>query len=425
MKNWRHLQDISLEHTLDLNAQEQEILANLAERLQENYPYNSTAYAGQMIKPAHPIAYGAYWLTSLVNPNNHALDGGIATSKLELECIAQLGKMLGQEQTLGHLTSGGTVANLEALWVSRQLHPNTVVLANENAHYTHQRMCGVLGLQFKEVRSNAHGQMSTEHLDELLGQHPHCTVVATLGTTGSGAVDPLEDILPMARNHGARVHVDAAYGGYFGLASNTSIAVQQAFAVTGRADSIVIDPHKHGLQPYGCGCVLFADPKVGQLYAHDSPYTYFTSSDLHLGEITLECSRPGAAAGALWATMQRFPLEKGGEFSARLDQGIAAAKMLVDKCRDQGMYALDPSLDIAIYSMTGESAQSMSQANREAFARAEQRGVYLALFELKKENCPWAIEWDQQSVTVLRSVLMKPEHNNIDVVDKIYQALLP
>ena len=172
MKNWRHLQDISLEHTLDLNAQEQEILANLAERLQENYPYNSTAYAGQMIKPAHPIAYGAYWLTSLVNPNNHALDGGIGTSKLELECIAQLGKMLGQEQTLGHLTSGGTVANLEALWVSRQLHPNTVVLANENAHYTHQRMCGVLGLQFKEVRSNAHGQMSTEHLDELLGSTP-------------------------------------------------------------------------------------------------------------------------------------------------------------------------------------------------------------------------------------------------------------
>ena len=67
------------------------------------------------------------------------------------------------------------------------------------------------------------------------------------------------------------------------------------FAAIAGADSVVVDPHKHGLQPYGCGCVLFADPGVGRLYAHDSPYTYFTSGDLHLGEISLECSRAGAA----------------------------------------------------------------------------------------------------------------------------------
>ena len=50
----------------------------------------------------------------------------------------------------------------------------------------------------------------------------------------------------------------------------------------GKVDSIVIDPHKHGLQPYGCGCVLFSDPGVGRFYKHDSPYTYFSSPDLHL-----------------------------------------------------------------------------------------------------------------------------------------------
>ena len=53
------------------------------------------------------------------------------------------------------------------------------------------------------------------------------------------------------------------------------------------ADSIVVDPHKHGLQPYGCGAVLFKDPSIGTFYKHDSPYTYFTSDDLHLGEISL------------------------------------------------------------------------------------------------------------------------------------------
>ena len=67
---------------------------------------------------------------------------------------------------------------------------------------------------------------------------------------------------------------------------------------------MVIDPHKHGLQPYGCGAVLFRDPGVAQHYLHDSPYTYFTSDDLHLGEISLECSRAGAAAAALWLTLR-------------------------------------------------------------------------------------------------------------------------
>src|SRR5204862_500121 len=79
------------------------------------------------------------------------------------------------------------------------------------------------------------------------------------------------------------------------------------FAAVARCDSVVVDPHKHGLQPYGCGAVLFADPAVGRLYRHDSPYTYFTSGELHLGEISLECSRAGAAAAALWLTLQAFP----------------------------------------------------------------------------------------------------------------------
>ena len=71
---------------------------------------------------------------------------------------------------------------------------------------------------------------------------------------------------------------------------------------------MVVDPHKHGLQPYGCGAVLFRDPSVGRLYKHDSPYTYFTSDELHLGEISLECSRAGASAAALWLTLRSLDL---------------------------------------------------------------------------------------------------------------------
>ena len=61
------------------------------------------------------------------------------------------------------------------------------------------------------------------------------------------------------------------------------------------------------VQPFGCGAVLFRDPSVGRFYQHDSPYTYFTSDELHLGEISLECSRAGAAAAALWLTFRLLP----------------------------------------------------------------------------------------------------------------------
>ena len=94
---------------------------------------------------------------------------------------------------------------------------------------------------------------------------------------------------------------------------------RRSFAAIRDADSLVIDPHKHGLQPYGCGCVLFPDPTVGSFYKHDSPYTYFSSKELHLGEISLECSRPGAAAVALWATQRLLPLAIGGAFAEGLE----------------------------------------------------------------------------------------------------------
>ena len=81
----------------------------------------------------------------LVNPNNHALDGGPATSEMEKEAVAELATMLGlAEPNLGHLTASGTIANLEALWVARELHPDKGVAYGANAHYTHGRMCQVL-----------------------------------------------------------------------------------------------------------------------------------------------------------------------------------------------------------------------------------------------------------------------------------------
>ena len=122
------------------------VLAETARRLGDNYPYFHPLYAGQMLKPPHPVARAAYALAMTINPNNHARDGGRASSEMEIEAVDQIAGMFGWTEHLGHLTSSGTLANLEALWVSGQVAPGKRILGSEQALYTHERISGVLKL---------------------------------------------------------------------------------------------------------------------------------------------------------------------------------------------------------------------------------------------------------------------------------------
>ncbi|MGC1493759.1 MAG: aminotransferase class I/II-fold pyridoxal phosphate-dependent enzyme, partial [Candidatus Acidiferrum sp.] len=241
-----------------------EALSATAARLQDNYPYFHPLYAGQMLKPPHPAARLAYALAMWINPNNHALDGGRATSAMEKEAVAQIAEMFGWKEFLGHLCGGGTMANLEALWVAAQTQSGKKILASEQSHYTHKRISAVLQLPFEIVECDSRGRMDVNALAKRVTRGDVGTVVATMGTTATGSVDPLPEILALRGKYGFRVHADAAYGGYFVLADNLGVEAARAFARIGEADSIVIDPHKHGLQPYGCGCVLFRDASAGR-----------------------------------------------------------------------------------------------------------------------------------------------------------------
>lgn len=407
------------------------VLGEAAARLGDNFPYFHPLYAGQMMKPPHPVARLAYALAMFLNPNNHALDGGRASSRMEKEAVAEIAAMFGWREHLGHLTSGGTMANLEALWVAGQLHAGAKVLASEQAHYTHRRISSVLGLEFEAVACDNRGRMDLSALEWRLAQGGVGTVVATMGTTATGAVDPLGEILALREKHGFRLHADAAYGGYYTLGENLAPEARRAFDRLGEADSIVIDPHKHGLQPYGCGCVLFRDPSVGRFYKHDSPYTYFTSGELHLGEISLECSRPGAAAVALWATQRLLPLARGGEFAQSLGQCRSAALALYEKLRADRRFvvAFPPELDILVWAPRPDASgpraarvSEISALSRRLFDEAAQRNLHLALATLPARF--FALEGiarDADTLTCLRSVLMKPEH--LDWLERIWALL--
>jgi hypothetical protein len=182
-------------------------------------------------------------------------------------------------------------------------------------------------------------------------------------------------------------------------------------------DSVVVDPHKHGLQPYGCGAVLFSDPEVGRFYLHDSPYTYFTSDELHLGEISLECSRAGASAAALWLTLRLLPLTADG-----LGRVLAACRRAaLDWAALIGESALlelyqPPELDIVCYfpRLPGATMSAIDDASVSVLARGMKAGRPAFLSTLRVTAAGMCrrhpgVTADQDGARILRSVLMKPE----------------
>ncbi len=402
------------------------VIMEVADRLRDNYPYFHPLYAGQILKPPHPVARIAAMLAIWINPNNHALDGGRASSQMEKEAVQEIAAMVGWSEYLGHLTSGGTLANLEALWIANCLNPQQRVVASAQSHYTHSRVSAVLQMDYASIDCDATARIDLDVLKRQLDQGGIGIVVATIGTTATGAVDPLPALLKLRDEYGFRLHADAAYGGYFQLAENLSDATRAIYDRLGEVDSIVIDPHKHGLQPYGCGCVLFKDPTVGRFYKHDSPYTYFSSTELHLGEISLECSRAGAAAVGLWATQKLLPLKPGGEFAQGLEQSRAAALALYQKLQDDSRFvtAAAPELDIVVWLPQAASVTQASAIARRIFAETGQRHLYLALANLPVELFDLSqtdMVVDAPTVTCLRSVLMKPEHH--DWLEAIWKIL--
>ncbi len=171
--------------------------------------------------------------------------------------------------------------------------------------------------------------------------------------------------------------------------------------------------------------MLFADPSVGALYKHDSPYTYFTSAELHLGEISLECSRAGAAAAALWTTLRALPLRPSEGLGPILLACRRAALAAIERARRGGalLPVVEPELDIVTFApcrpdervaVTAISART--EALFVALMRDARRPFYVAKWRIGgafgRAALP-SVDWDAQDCSVVRCVLMKPEHESI------------
>jgi tyrosine decarboxylase / aspartate 1-decarboxylase len=340
--------------------------------------------------------------------------------------------MFGWKEFLGHLTSSGTFANLEALWMAGQMAPGRRIVGSEQAHYTHQRISGVLKLGYTSVRRRARadepGCAGSELRKGDVG-----TVVATLGTTAMGAVDPLDEILKLKERYGFRVHVDAAYGGYFGLISES--LGEPARGRTRRSGGGLDCDRSAQARAAAVWVRMRAVSRSGggAIYKHDSPYTYFTSKELAPGRdqpgVLARRGGGGCALGdakAAAACSGRGVCTGVGEGTARGGGAGPATASRREVCKLGGIASRVPKCEgpgaPAEFAGTGHCRVGASCGNsRRGFGAGQKsvRRMCRSRVALGASRIAAGMVWfglggrmDKGSgtMTCLRSVLMKPEH---------------
>lgn len=237
---------------------------------------------------------------------NMAVDAR-AASLLERQAARWLAEFIGYPHGHGLFTSGGTISNITALAAARQrvcpdvreagITAPLAVYCSAEAHYSNTRAIELLGLGRRAIRAiplDADRRMRADLLEERIrrdladGVRP-MAIIATAGTTLTGAVDPLRAIGEVAQRHGVWMHVDGAYGA---PAAGTAVAAP-LFDGLDLADSVTIDAHKWLFVPKACSIVLVRDQAaLGAAFAHDEAYMPHAAAEPNPVDVTLEYSRP-------------------------------------------------------------------------------------------------------------------------------------
>ena len=252
---------------------------------------------------------------------NLAVDARAATV-LEQQAVRWVGEFIGYPAANGAFTSGGTISNMTALAAAREralpgsraaglggLRP--AVYASAEVHYSITRAVELLGIgsdRLRDVPIDDEHRMRPDLLAEAIdrdiadGVTP-VAVVATAGTTLTGAIDPLAPIAEICEARGIWFHVDGAYG------LPAASVVPDRFAGVERADSVSVDAHKWLYVPKACSVALVRErDALSQTFAHEQGYLPHQQHELHAADITLEYSRPAPGAEAL----ARVPRTRGG-----------------------------------------------------------------------------------------------------------------
>jgi aromatic-L-amino-acid/L-tryptophan decarboxylase len=324
---------------------------------------------------------------------NLAVDARAAT-EIEQQAVRWASEFVGFPAASGAFTSGGTISNMTALAAARESAlPGTraegiagrrvAVYCSSEVHYSITRAVELLGIGSNNLRAlpiDDRRRMRPEALAEAIdrdladGVTP-IAVVATAGTTLTGAIDPIDEIVEVCAPRGVWVHVDGAYG----LPAAGAGSHAEAFAGLARADSASVDAHKWLYLPKACGVVLVRErARLAAAFAHEEGYLPHQQHELHAADITLEYSRPFRAL-KLWLAFRAHGAQ---QFRLAIEKNLREAATLyarVSEAPDFEVLGPPPQLSIVPFRHVPPGVLDLD-AHNDALARAMQADgrVYLS-----------------------------------------------
>lgn len=300
----------------------------------------------------------ADFIAAVTNPYAGVFYASPGAVVIENEILSWLKNIFSfPKNAVGNLASGGSMSTLIALTAARDKHgiknekiTKSVVYLSEQVHHSTQKALRILGLEdvlIRYVPLDERHKIKTNVLQNLIlddissGLNPFL-VVATAGTTDTGAIDPLEDIAEITAKNKVWFHVDAAYGGFFMLTSKKAM-----FKGIEKADSLVVDPHKGMFLPYGLGAVLIRDKNAA---LHSNHYVANYMQDAHEDDLSYSPANVSPELTKhfrgfrLWLPLQLHGIEP---FIACLEEKLLLVAYFREKLIEMG-FEVGPTPDLSV-----------------------------------------------------------------------------
>lgn len=348
---------------------------------------SSPQFIGHMTSALPSFVRPLAKLMTAMNQNAVKIETAKSLSFCEREALAMMHRQIynlsdnfytqhiqNNQSTLGILVSGGTTANITALWCARNKslgakneflgiekegltaalnfygYKGAVVIGSELMHFSFDKAADLMGISTKNlirVAVDSNNRVNIRALRQAVAdcrqQNLHIiAIVGIAGTTDSGSVDPLEEIAEIAQENNIHFHVDAAWGGPVIFSRKH----KHKLAGIEKADSVTIDGHKQLYLPMGIGMVFFRDPHLASSIEKQASYTMRKGS-FDLGKRALEGSRPGMAL-FLHAGLKLIGLN-GYEFL--IDEGIRKTQYMAARISAIPEFELlaEPDTNLLIY----------------------------------------------------------------------------
>jgi glutamate/tyrosine decarboxylase-like PLP-dependent enzyme len=305
-----------------------------------------------------PAALGDL-IADVANPYAGVRFAAPAATSMERSLVRWMADLAGYPPTAGgDLTSGASVAHLEGIVTARDaagVRPadasDTVVYLTSETHHCIEkalRICGLADCIVRQVAVDERRRLRADALDATIradrraGLRPWL-VVATAGTVDAGAVDPLDAAAAVADEHGAWLHVDAAYGGFFVLTAHG----RRVLAGIERSQTVVMDPHKGLFLPFGSGALIVRDERqlaAAHRYSADYLADARGAGEYSASDLSVELSRPFRAP-RLWLPLKLFGL---APFRAALEEKLLLARYLHSRLAETPRWVVGPEPDLSV-----------------------------------------------------------------------------